>query len=106
MKVSHVYRVYVIEARQPSGRIVLYVGQSSLSPLERMRQHVKGYRYCGPCKKRAYVPGPKGTKLRLRQDLAGVEKRMRYFTRNEAERAERKVASVLRSKGYHVLGGH
>lgn len=102
---KHVYHVYVIEARWPNGRRVLYVGQSGLTPLERLRQHVKGRRYCGRCTKRSYIPGPKGTKLRLRQDLIRPIGRI-WFTREQAERAERKVAARLRGVGYTVRGGH
>lgn len=105
-KVSHHYRVYVIEVLHPDGHPVLYVGQSSLSPLERLRQHVRGKRYCGPCRKRTYIKGPEGSRFRLRQDLLPRSLKVVYLIRKEAEAAERQAARWLRAQGYHVAGGH
>lgn len=104
-EVSHTYRVYVIERVLPSGSRALYVGQSALTPLERLYQHAGGKRYCQRCSKRTYVHGPSGTKLILRSDLARMVGRS-FATRSEAERAERWLAGQLRGMGFKVKGGH
>jgi predicted GIY-YIG superfamily endonuclease len=95
------YYVYVIELddavgprrdpRYPS----VYVGQSVVSPTERLRQHKDGYRAS------RYVRNY-GRHLRPRL--------YRHFnpmaTREEAVETEQELARRLRNRGYTVYGGH
>jgi hypothetical protein len=101
-----IYRVYVIEVIPPSRESYLYVGQTVLTPMERLYQHAGGKKYCRLCTNRRYIKNVQGTKLRLRSDLAGLIGRGRFATRSEAERAERWLGRELRGMGYVIRGGH
>jgi predicted GIY-YIG superfamily endonuclease len=101
---DHIYHVYVIEAEMPNGRRVIYVGQSAVPLKRRLHQHASGKRYCHVCRPRVSIPGPRGTRFRLRPDLALTE-RDHFDRRSDAKRAERKLARRLRDEGYDVLGG-
>jgi hypothetical protein len=76
------------------GKPCVYVGSTSLTPEERFRQHLAGYkanRYA-----RAY-----GFRLRPRLYQAWQH----YETRKEAEKAEEQRALSLRKRGYAVWYG-
>ena len=87
------YGVYVIELqRLPNS---LYVGQSHLSPADRLRNHLAGH-------KSARIVRRHGG--HLRPDL--YEHLGRFARRAQAEEAERALADALRRDGFTVYGGH
>jgi hypothetical protein len=72
----------------------VYVGQTSKSPEERLKQHLAGYR----CSKWARDYG-----VRL---LPQLYQRHNPLTELESFWREDSVARALRAKGYTVMGGH
>ena len=94
------YRVYVIELSRdcvlnPGDLPPLYVGQTAHSPEHRFAQHKAGGRLAGR--------KPHRYGLRLRWDfMAGIGP---FTTRQEAEKAERVVATVLKKRGHRVFWG-
>lgn len=93
------YSVYVIEldqAAEPlSGRPIVYVGETALSPDERYARHREGGRTASAVVRRFGVS--------LRPDLSA---RIGPFaTRENAEAAELRLAEDLRSRGFDVFGG-
>lgn len=96
------YYVYVIEAVDPRGRRILYVGQSGKTPAQRLKQHkAVCTRYCATCECKHYIHG---RVIGLRRDL--YEQYNPLPNRPEAERVERLLAGKLRRRGYTVKGGH
>jgi hypothetical protein len=101
---STVWSVYVIEldpsAVSNPGKGFVYVGETSLSPEERFKQHVGGKRNeRGPLFARVvYKHG-----VRLRDDLAP---RRKFFDQASARRAEKQRFEILKSRGFNVRGGH
>ncbi len=99
-----VWSVYVIEldpsAVSNPGKGYVYVGETSLSPEERFKQHMDGKRNeHGPLFSR--VVHRHG--VRLRYDLAP---RRKFFDQASARRAEKQRFEVLKSRGFNVRGGH
>lgn len=103
-QVTHIFRLYVVEldaavlghgrvkrANPKGGARCLYVGSTAHTPEFRYQQHKAGVHA-----NRGYV-----TKYGrgLRQDLSDGRT---YATRQEAERAESRLASALRKEGYSV----
>ena len=86
------YYVYVIETMK-DGKRKFYVGQTGKKPEQRFKEHKRGGHY-------SYA---KGAKL-LRKDL--TRKVPPLYTRQQAERAEKIIARVLRKRGLKVEGGH
>lgn len=93
------YSVYVIEvdaaAEPSSGRPVVYVGETALSPDERYTRHREGGRTASAVVRRS------GVSLRL--DLSA--RTGPFATRENAEAAELRLAEDLRSTGFDVFGG-
>ena len=90
---SYSYCVYVIELDDP---MVVYVGQSYLSPEERLKKHRSGVRSS------RHVRNAKNPKLRpdLYQHLPKFE------SREAALGAEEHHAKYLEGQGFTVEGGH
>lgn len=88
------YCVYVIEVDDDP--FCVYVGQTYLTPDERLAQHCAGYK-SAPSLRHA-------RKLELRPDIYGQIGR--FKTREEALSAETTLANGLTKIGYKVLGGH
>lgn len=97
--------VYVIEldnaaARNP-GLGVLYVGETSLTPKERFKQHMTKARNAKGRNLSSSVVTKYGKKLRMDLAPGGT-----LYDRQAAKRAEAEWAEHLRSLGYVVKGGH
>lgn len=91
---TYTYCVYVMEI--DGDPYCVYVGQTYLTPEERLKQHQDGYK-SAPSLRNA-------VKLELRPDLYADIPRMK--TRKEAEEMEYSVAKKLKDYGYIVEGGH
>ena len=99
------YRTYVINLHNPNladpGKGYVYVGQTSKTPQERLVEHLTG------------AVSARGTNLASRvvknygvavnNDLMTQKI---YLTKNQAIKAERRLAERLRQQGYVVEGGH
>jgi hypothetical protein len=101
---ASVWTVYVVEldpkGTKNPGQGFVYVGQTSITPEERLEQHKKGKRNRrGPL----FSPVVRKWGRGLRMDLAPDTK---YFDRASAEAAEKRWAQKLRADGYKVAGGH
>ncbi len=101
---TKVWTVYVVEldkaAISEPGKGFVYVGETSLDPSQRFKQHKEGVRNKrGPLYSR--VVHKHG--IRLRPDLAP---RRKYFDQTSAKKAEKEHFERLKSKGYTVRGGH
>lgn len=101
---TRVWTVYVIEldpsAVSEPGRGFVYVGETSLTPEERFKQHRDGARNKrGPLFSR--VVHNHG--VRLRPDLAP---RRKFFNQESARKAEKQRFDLLKSRGFNVRGGH
>lgn len=101
---TRIWSVYVVEldpsAVSKPGRGFVYVGETSLSPEERFKQHLDGSRNTrGPLFSR--VVHKHG--VRLRPDLAP---RRKFFDQISSRRAEKQHFDRLKSKGFNVRGGH
>jgi hypothetical protein len=95
-----IYRVYVVElaaaaARQPGALPPVYVGQTVVTPEERLAQHRAGH-------KAARVVRRYG--LRLLPEL--YEGLPLLASREAALVLEARVAAELRARGHTVFGGH
>ena len=90
---SRSYGVYVIQVK--GLRRTVYVGQSVLTPEERLANHLDGYKANGLVHRRGG---------RLRSDLYGHLPR--FAVRADAEKAEQELAADLRRRGWTVHGGH
>jgi predicted GIY-YIG superfamily endonuclease len=99
------YRTYVINLHNPNladpGKGYVYVGQTSKTPQERLVEHLTG------------AVSAKGTNLASRVvKKYGVDlnhdlmTQKIYLTKNQAIKAERRLAERLRQQGYVVEGGH
>lgn len=99
-----VWTVYVIEldpkgCKDP-GKGFVYVGETSKTPEERYKEHIKGKR-----NKRGRL-GSRSVRMygqRLRMDLAPET---RYFDGPSSKAAEKRWARKLEDEGYKVAGGH
>lgn len=101
---TRIWSVYVVEldpsAVSKPGRGFVYVGETSLLPEERFKQHLDGSRNKrGPLFSR--VVHKHG--VRLRPDLAP---RRKFFDQTSSRRAEKQHFDRLKSKGFNVRGGH
>ena len=101
---TRVWTVYVVEldpsAVSKPGRGFVYVGETSLTPEERFKQHRDGARNKrGPLFSR--VVHNHG--VRLRSDLAP---RRKFFDQASARKAEKQRFDLLKSRGFNVRGGH
>lgn len=95
--------MYVIEARDERGGLLMYVGSTQHTPERRLEQHKKGKKYCSTCKCKHYA-GTVGGSMKLRYDLFASYNPQ--LSREDAERIERWLAAQLRKRGYRVRGGH
>ena len=104
-RIERVYCTYVVNLHNPNlkdpGKGYVYVGETSLTPEERLAVHLEGKR------------SEKGQKLssakvlKYGKDLNyGLMSDEIYLTRAEAKVAERLLAEKLRDEGYKVEGGH
>lgn len=91
---KYTYCVYVLEIDGDPNYV--YVGQTCLSPEERLKQHIEGVHSARSLRH--------AVKLELRPDLYKHMPRM--VTRKEAEDLEFKTAERLKDLGYIVEGGH
>jgi hypothetical protein len=102
---TYTWCVYVIEldpaAVKDPGLGVVYVGETSLTPEERFKQHKSKAR--GAKNRRLASPVVAKYGKTLRMDLAPVGK---LYDKQTAKRAEAEWAEHLRSLGYVVKGGH
>lgn len=101
---TQVWTVYVIEldknAVTDPGKGVVYVGQTSRTPEERLRQHLDADRNSNG---RLYSGVVRKYGVKLRPDLAPHAK---YFDAESAKQAEKEHFELLKSRGYSVRGGH
>lgn len=101
---TSVWTVYVIEldpkACKNPGKGFVYVGETSKSPEERFKEHLKGKRNK---RGRLYSRAVRKYGRRLRPDLAPETK---YFDGTSAKAAEKRWAWKLKDEGYKVIGGH
>lgn len=88
------YCVYVIELNNDP--MLVYVGQTCLTPKERLAKHRAGIR-SARCVKNA-------KSVKLRPDLYSGYANLK--TRAESEASEAMLAEKLRKMGYTVKGGH
>ena len=97
---SRIYRIYVVELADAAGRRrpdrpCVYVGQTVVTPEERLAQHKAGHKASRVVRRHG---------LRLRPDLyAGLPL---LASREAALVLEARVAAELRARGYRVFGGH
>ncbi len=87
------YGVYVIEIENLEKS--LYVGQSALTPEDRLAQHLAGYKSNSEVRKNGGF---------LRPDL--YAEYPRFAVREQAEELEALLAKYLRLEGWTVYGGH
>ncbi len=100
-----VWSLYVVQldesAVEDPGRGWVYVGETSLTPYERLRKHLDSARNDkGPVFSR--VVHRNG--VALREDL--MENLPTYYAAQDAKVAEAQLAERLREAGYRVEGGH
>lgn len=101
---TQVWTVYVVEldssAIKDPGNGYVYVGETSRTPEERLKQHLTGARNK---RGRLYSSVVRNHGIRLRPDLA---QRKKFFDQASAKRGEREHFELLKSKGFKVKGGH
>jgi hypothetical protein len=101
---TRIWTVYVIEldpkACKDPGKGFVYVGETSKTPEERFKEHIKGKR---SKRGRLYSPLVRKHGQRLRMDLAPET---RYFDGPSSKAAEKRWARKLEDEGYKVAGGH
>jgi hypothetical protein len=96
-----VYRIYVVELAAAAGRRrrrdlpCVYVGQTVVTPEERLAQHKAGHKGSRVVRRHG---------VRLRPDL--YEGLPLLASRVAALVLEARVAAELRARGYRVFGGH
>lgn len=91
---TYTYCVYVLEIDGDPYNV--YVGQTYLTPEERLEQHQNGIHSARSIRN--------AVKLQLRPDL--YENIPRLKTREAALQAEYEIAKKLKDLGYIVEGGH
>ena len=101
---TRVWTVYVIEldpkgCKDP-GKGFMYVGETSKTPEERFKEHIKGRRNK---RGRLYSRMVRKYGRSLRPDLAPET---RYFDAASSKAAEKRWARKLKDEGYKVVGGH
>ena len=101
---TRVWTVYVIEldpkgCRDP-GKGFVYVGETSKTPEERYKEHIKGKRNK---RGRLYSRSVRKYGQGLRLDLAPET---RYFDAASSKAAEKRWARKMKDEGYKVVGGH
>ena len=98
------WRTYVINLHDPRkddvGSGYVYVGETSLTVDERLQQHLTGARNS---KTRLFSPVVKRFGTGLNRDLMTSKV---YMTKEQAMKAEQRLAERLRSAGYLDEGGH
>jgi hypothetical protein len=98
---ANLYRIYVVELADAAGRRrrsdlpCVYVGQTVVTPGERLAQHKAGHKASRVVRRHG---------LRLRPDL--YESLPILASRAAALVLEARVAAELRARGYRVFGGH
>jgi len=101
---TRVWTVYVIEMDsnccEDPGKGFMYVGETSKSPAERYKEHIKGKRNK---RGRLYSRTVRKYGQRLRMDLAPE---VRYYDGASSKAAEKRWARKLKDEGYKVVGGH
>ena len=102
---TRVWSLYIVQldesAAEDVGRGWVYVGETSRTPQERLRQHLEGFRNSrGPLFSRVVNRRGSG----LREDL--MEGLPTLYTQKDAKAAEAQLAERLREAGYRVEGGH
>ena len=103
-KDTRVWSVYVIEINTTAipnpGKGVFYVGETSKTPEERCKIHNDGIKNKrGPLDSK-FVFQHKG---KLRPDMAP---KLKYFSQECSEKAEKEHLNLLKAQGYIVEGGH
>jgi predicted DNA-binding WGR domain protein len=101
---TRVWSLYVIEldptAVSDPGKGYVYVGETSLSPEARFKQHMDGVRNShGPVYSR--VVNSHGIRL-----LPKLMPTTKYFDKESAKSAEKRLAERLEKRGYRIRGGH
>lgn len=91
---KYTYGVYVIELNRDP--LYVYVGQSCWLPEKRFEQHRAGYKAARIVKNASFA--------KLRPDL--YDKFKRRTKRDQILELEKKLATLLKEKGYTVKGGH
>ena len=101
---TRVWTVYVIEmdpkGSKDPGKGFVYVGETSKTPEERFKEHIKGKRNK---RGRLYSRSVRKYGRGLRMDLAPE---IRYFDGASSKAAEKRWARKLKDEGYRVIGGH
>jgi GIY-YIG catalytic domain len=101
---SRVWTVYVIEldpkGSKDPGKGFVYVGETSKTPEERFKEHIKGKRNR---RGRLYSQAVRKFGRSLRMDLAPD---IKYFDAASSRAAEKRWARKMRAEGYRVVGGH
>jgi hypothetical protein len=101
---TRVWTVYVIEldpkGSKDPGKGYVYVGETSKTPEERFKEHIKGKRNK---RGRLYSRSVRKHGRSLRLDLApGIK----YFDAASSKAGEKRWARKMRDEGYKVVGGH
>ena len=99
------YRTYVINLDNPDlkdpGKGYVYVGQTSKTPEQRLKEHLNGTR----SRKGHNLASRKVFKYGTDLNYDLMTQRI-YVTQKQALKAERRLAERLRQQGYIVEGGH
>ena len=99
------YRTYVINLDNPDltdpGKGYVYVGQTSKTPEQRLKEHLNGTR----SRKGHNLASRKVSKYGTQLNYDLMTQRI-YLTQKQALKAERRLAERLREQGYTVEGGH
>jgi hypothetical protein len=99
-KGKNVYTVYVVNLRDTAGARVsphswVYVGQTTRTPKERLRQHLSGYK----ASRHVFKHGV-DLNRRLYRDVPQTR------FKEDVLKLEARLARDLKRRGYNVLGGH
>jgi GIY-YIG catalytic domain len=101
---TRVWTVYVIELDpkgcEDPGKGFVYVGETSKTPEERFKEHIKGKRNK---RGRLYSRMVRKYGQGLRPDLAPD---IKYFDAASSKAAEKRWARKMKDEGYKVVGGH
>ena len=99
-KGNSIYTVYVINLRDTAGPRVgphrwVYVGQTTRTPSERLKQHLAGYKASRHVRKHG---------IGLNRRLYRKVPQTRF--KQDALKLEARLANDLKRRGFNVLGGH
>ena len=104
-QITTAYRAYVINLHNPKladpGKGYVYVGQTSITPEERLEQHLTGAVSSKGRNLASRVVKKYGRDLNYELMTSRI-----YLTQKQALTAERRLAERLREQGYVVEGGH